>query len=357
MKLHFLNKKQVTVIGIMSGTSLDGLDFATCRFSFKNKKWEFEILKSATFTYNRDWKKLLENAPELTSAELLKLNQSFGKFIGEKVNEFKQDFPVNIDLISSHGHTVFHQPEIGLTYQIGDGAQIAQITGITTISDFRSTDVALGGQGAPLVPVGDKYLFKEFDYCLNLGGFSNISYDEKGKRIAFDICPVNIVLNYLAEKKGSLFDKDGILGSKGNINIKLLEQLNKLPYYAANPPKSLGREWVEKSFLPVLLSNKLNQDDIFRTVYEHIAFQIGKTLKINGRALLSGGGTHNSFLLERLKKYTEADLVIPDFQIINYKEAIIFAFLGLLKVSGEINCISSVTGASRDSSCGVVHFT
>ena len=343
------------VIGIMSGTSLDGLDIAYCTFSF-NKTWNFQIIESTTISYSDQWKEMLSHAPNLSGIELLKLHKEYGQFIGQCVNDFLQNKDLKVDLIASHGHTVFHQPENKITLQIGDGAEIASQTGITTISDFRSLDVALGGQGAPLVPIGDELLFPEFDYCLNLGGFANISFKSQNKRIAFDIGPANIILNYLTQKMGHTYDQNGNLGKMGRLNTQLLSALDTLEYYKKPFPKSLGKEWLDQEFIPILNQFHIPINDQLTTVYHHIANQITKVIKSDdSKLLITGGGAYNTFLIDLIKEKTEATVVIPDKEIIEFKEALIFAFLGVLRFHKQVNCLSSVTGASKDCSGGVIH--
>ncbi|MFW5831896.1 MAG: anhydro-N-acetylmuramic acid kinase, partial [Prolixibacteraceae bacterium] len=223
-----------------------------------------------------------------------------------------------------------------------------------TIADFRTGDVALGGQGAPLVPVGDRLLFSQYESCLNLGGFANISFEKEGKRVAFDICPANFILNDLARKLGKSFDESGELGRQGTIDNQLLEKLNRLDFYTQTPPKSLGKEWMDSHFFPIIEESNLSVQDKLRTAYEHIAIQIAKTAPAEGKMLVTGGGAFNTFLLEKFKEYMKCEIIIPSSEIINYKEALVFAFLGLLRHLGEINCYASVTGASRDSSSGVI---
>ena len=259
------------------------------------------------------------------------------------------------DIISSHGHTIFHQPDKAFTFQLGSGATIASTTNITTISDFRTLDVALGGQGAPLVPIGDKLLFHEYDYCLNLGGFANISFDVNNLRIAFDICPVNLVLNDLASQKNRSFDKDGEIGASGKINPSLLNSLNSLDYYSQKWPKSLGREWVEKNIYSLFTDPVLSIEDRAATFYEHVAYQLSEVLGFSGRILLTGGGAKNKFLVKKLMEKTPCQIVKPENQLIDFKEALIFAFLGVLRFNGQINCLSSVTGADIDNIGGVIH--
>jgi len=343
-------------IGVMSGTSLDGLDIVLCEFSYKDK-WNFEILKSETITYSDEWKNKLLNAPVITGYDLSILNKEFGNFIGHSVNKFKQDINFNIDLIASHGHTVFHQPEKKLTLQIGDGHEIAVVTNILTISDFRSMDVALGGQGAPLVPIGDKLLFNNYDFYINLGGFANISFENIDQRLAYDICPANIILNYLANKLNHEYDKNGALGFLGKLDTKLLTELNKLEYYKKDYPKSLGKEWLIDEFIPVLDKSEISVKDKIRTVYEHIAIHISNALNIKKQStsIFTGGGVYNRFLINLIKQKTNSEIIIPEKEIIEFKEAVIFAFLGVLRFNKKINCLSSVTGAQKDSSGGIIH--
>ena len=339
---------------MMSGTSLDGMDLVAAEFWQDQNQWKFNIAGSQTIPYSKNWIQKLKTAPSLSSEDLLKLHSEYGNFIGREIIQFIRLVKFSPDLLSSHGHTIFHQPEKSFTFQLGNGGNIAATTNITTVSDFRTQDVAFGGQGAPLVPIGDKLLFSEFDYCLNLGGFSNISFEEEGKRIAFDICPVNIVLNYFAEKKGFAFDKNGELGRKGRVNNDLLNEINNIPFYSHKPPKSLGREWLEKEFISLLNQFQIDDTEKLRTIYEHVAQQISSVLKENSNVLITGGGAFNKFLIELLGNHSKAEIVIPSEQIINYKEALIFAFLGVLKFKGEINCLASVTGAKYDHSSGIV---
>lgn len=355
MSLEIGKRNSFRAIGVMSGTSLDGLDIAAVEFDFSDGKWSFNLVDAETIPYTSEWKNSLKTAPQLSGENLTELHSNYGKFTGEQVVNFFENKNFAPDLIASHGHTVFHKPEKSYTLQIGSGAAISAVCNTLTISDFRTGDVALGGQGAPLVPIGDKLLFSDYDYCLNLGGFSNISYESNGKRLAYDNCPVNFVLNYFAERKGLPFDKDGQLGKQGEINTELLHELNKLAYYQIKPPKSLGREWVENKFFPVLNKYDIRDSDKLRTVYEHISIQISKAVSGKGEILLTGGGAFNSFLTERIKAHTSCKIVIPSKEIIDFKEAIIFAFLGVLRLKNINNCLASVTGARKDS-CGGILF-
>jgi anhydro-N-acetylmuramic acid kinase len=347
------------IIGTMSGTSLDGLDIAYCTFEISNNQWSFKINSATTINYSANLKEKLATAPQMNGIGLMKLNNEFGNFIGKSVNEFILKNNINtteISCISSHGHTVFHQPEINITTQIGNGANISAITKLPVICDFRTTDIALGGQGAPLVPIGDKLLFSAYDYCINLGGIANISFEENSQRIAFDICPVNIVLNKLSTELGKPFDENGDIAQSGKIDTDLLNRLNNLSYYKEPHPKSLGIEWVEKKVFPIINSTQISTVNKLRTFVEHIAIQISNNIKSsNKKVLLSGGGTFNSFLVARIKSNTDNEIIIPSKQIIDFKEALIFAFLGILRLRKEVNCLKSVTGAKQNNIGGCIY--
>ncbi|PIF02013.1 MAG: anhydro-N-acetylmuramic acid kinase [Draconibacterium sp.] len=353
--MKLLSGDEIPVIGLMSGTSLDGLDLAACRFRNVKGKWEFELLQGKTVKYSNQWRQLLQNAANLSGEELIELHNNFAYFMAQEIRIFIDETGFTPELVASHGHTVFHQPEKRFTFQVGNGAIIAGETGITTVCDFRTADIALGGQGAPLVPIGDRLLFGNFEYCLNLGGFANISYEEKGKRIAFDICPANIVLNYFAEKQGLTYDVNGCLGDSGTIINDLLNQLNNIDFYRFNPPKSLGREWVESVFLPLADSADFDDQDKLRTVYEHIGQQIGKATRKGGAMLVTGGGAFNPLLMKCITEHSNSQIVIPEEKTVIFKEALLFAFLGVLRITGQNNCLASVTGAKTDHCSGIVY--
>ena len=245
------NPDSLLAIGLMSGTSMDGVDLAACAFEYKDGRWDFTLKKAVTIPYPDEWIKVMQSLPTVPSQEVFRIDAALGKYFGLLINDFITDLPEKPRLIGSHGHTLFHQPEAGFTTQVGSGAHIAAVTGIDTICDFRSKDVALGGHGAPLVPVGDHYLFPQYEACLNLGGFANISMLENGKRIAYDICPVNMPLNALAERTNNRYDHHGELARSGTILPELLEKLNRLDFYTKSGAKSLGREWYESNFLPL----------------------------------------------------------------------------------------------------------
>ncbi len=347
-----------SAIGLMSGTSLDGLDICACNFHCQNGTWSYEFIAGKTIAYSGLWKSKLSNAPTLPALELALLNNDFGKFLGIQTKKFMADYELIPDLIASHGHTVFHQPNKKLTLQIGSGAEISAETKLPVVCDFRSVDVALNGQGAPLVPAGEKFLFPAYPYLINLGGFANISFNQEEIRAAFDICPANIVLNDLAGKLNPPlpYDKDGISSEKGKIKKSLLHQLNALDYYQKPYPKSLGKEWVDQ-FISPLMAQEYSVEDKLRTFTEHIAISIAGILNKlpKGEVLITGGGAFNQFLITRTKSLTNQAIIIPNKEIVDYKEAIIFAFLGVLRVSHKPNALKAVTGADFDNIGGAVY--
>ena len=341
------------VIGLMSGTSLDGVDLAYCEFTYNNS-WKYKIVCAETIAYPFYWIENFEKLVNGTKAKAERASVEYGEYLGSIINDFKNKHDISADFIASHGHTIFHQPEKKYTLQIGDGKAISKIVKLPVIYDFRSLDVKLGGQGAPLVPIGDKFLFGNYTYCINFGGIANISYENKGSRIAYDICPVNMVLNHYSKKLGFEYDAEGHLASRGNLHKDLLNQLNKLDYYQQSPPKSIGREWVEQNIFPLIEKFDLDPIDVLRTFTEHITIQINNILQDLpvGKILITGGGAKNLYLIDQLQKTASSEIIIPDDTIIEYKESLIFAFLGLLRFRNEINCLSSVTGAVSNHSSG-----
>ncbi len=339
-------------IGLMSGTSVDGLDICAVQFEHNS----FSFLATDTYIYSKDLQKRLLLSHTLSAVELAQLHVDFGVFCGKSIKDFIGKHHIQANYVCSHGQTVFHTPKSGLTLQIGSGAHIAAESGITTICDFRTLDVAMGGQGAPLVPIGDELLFSEYNYCLNIGGFANVSTNTNKKRIAWDICPANIVLNSFAREYGKDYDLNGELGQKGIVDSSLLSQLNELEYYKQDAPKSLGREWIEENILPFFEKTKLSNLDKMATYYEHCAIQIGNALKGKGtKTLCTGGGIKNQYLVKRIAQYAESKLVIPEINLIDYKEALIFAYLGYLRVNTQANCLASVTGARKNVCGGAIY--
>ncbi len=353
-----MDNNTYNVVGTMSGTSLDGLDMVLAEFQPDGSLWNYAIKKSKTVPYPSVLKRRLSNIMHESALSFVKLDRDLGKFIGDEINLFLEDINEKPLFIASHGHTIFHQPKEGFTTQIGSGAVIAARTGFRTIADFRSLDVALGGEGAPLVPIGDELLFSSMDFCLNLGGFCNISFRRNGIRHAFDIAPCNMILNFLATEKNADFDKNGDWARKGEIDFTLLEKLNNLSFYhLGNVSKSLGKEWFDEIFLPIVAVYSISVEDKLRTAVEHIAEQIAIVVnrEKGEQMLITGGGAFNIFLVEEIQKKCFPQIILPDVETINYKEALIFAFLGLLRWRGEINVLHQVTGAIRNSSSGAIY--
>lgn len=349
----------------MSGTSLDGLDLALCKFNGTNAI-EWQMLHGITYPYDETWVEELSHAHHLEGLKLQVFHHYYGKYIGVCLSnylaspEVKSIIKEQLDagekelIISSHGHTVFHDPELGITFQAGHGADIMAITQIPVVSDFRVQDIALGGQGAPLVPIGDVLLFSEYAACLNLGGFANVSMEKEGKRIAWDICPLNIVLNQWARCLGDTMDRDGKYSRAGKMIFDQYSKWEGLDYYIKEAPKSLGREWVESVFLEGIYEEILLPADLMHTAVKHFAKEIAKNLPNEGKVLITGGGAFNNFLLECLKEQVTCELVIPKSDLIHFKEAIIFALLGYLRWNNTINIMSSVTGASQNHCSGQI---
>jgi anhydro-N-acetylmuramic acid kinase len=351
--------KQFKIIGLMSGTSLDGLDICYTSLTHEDQKgWNYKILFTETVSYSPEMFTALKNAITLSTLEHATLNIDFAKFSGKAINDFIENNNISkseIDCIASHGHTTHHRPELGFTLQIGCGQTIAMLTNLNVICDFRTKDVVYGGQGAPLVPIGDELLFDTtIDGFLNIGGISNISFKNNGKRYAFDVCPGNLPLNFLVQKLELAYDDDGKRARSGQINQVLLQKLSALDFYQNQGKVSLGLEWISTEIFP-LLDTSLPINDLLRTVVEHIAVQIGKVCndeKIN-KLLVTGGGALNGFLVERIKANTTTTVMIPDKETILFKEALIFAFLGALQLANIPNCLPLVTGARKAVVAGV----
>jgi len=352
-----MDKSFYSVLGVMSGTSLDGIDVAYIHFH-KKKSWTFSIAVAQTFPYSAEWKETLSTLHLSLKDKLYTENDRYTKLLGHTISTFIRSNQItNIDAVCSHGHTILHDPDNGKTLQIGNLTTLATQLNQIVVCDFRSQDVAMGGQGAPLVPIGDKQLFSEYDACLNLGGFANGSYSENGIMVAYDLCAVNTVLNFLAEKKGLSYDKDGQLAKNGKLITQFYSELEKLSFYKKSNPKSLGIEWVYATIFPLLKKyNEHSVEDLVYTYTLHISKEIGKSFKINQRVLVTGGCAKNIYLISLIKKYCKAILIIPDSNIIDFKEALIFGYLGVLRLRNEVNCLASVTGVSRDHSSGVVFY-
>lgn len=348
------------ILGVMSGSSLDGIDFALCQFNKLENKLTWKILKAETVEYTDEWVDKLKKMPTVSGRELALADFDLGYLFGSKIKQFLGDD--KIDFIASHGHTVFHEPENKMTYQIGNGSAIASESGFPVICDFRSMDIGLGGQGAPLAAIVDRDLFPEYEAMVNLGGISNISFTHNKKTIAYDISPCNQLLNFLAMKVGKEYDKDGQIASKGKINDELLDELLSFEYFNQNFPKSLDNNFIKNNFIPILEKSTLSIEDRMATSVELIAktladeFNKNTSSSINTpKALFAGGGTRNKFLMERIKSLTkDFKIVIPDETIIDYKEALLMAYIGYLRIDQKTNVLASVTGASKDTIGGAL---
>jgi len=349
----------------MSGSSLDGLDIAFVEFTHNAGEWSFEILAADCYSYDEEWKNRLQNATSLTALNYQRLHADYGHYIGAAVNRFVEENNLHykVGLVASHGHTTFHEPQNRLTAQLGDGAAIAAETGLPVVSDLRALDVAFGGQGAPIVPIGEKLLLRDYDMYLNLGGIANISFNDEKNYIAFDVCPANRVLNIFAAKEGKEYDANGAMAANGKVHEDALQKLNELSYYKHPYPKSLANNFGTDEVYPLLASFNLSSADALRTYVEHIVQQVKPAIGNrqseigNQKLLVTGGGALNSFLLKRLSEELKAlniDVIIPDEKLVQYKEALIMAFMGVLRWRQEYNVLSSVTGAARDSIGGAV---
>ncbi len=349
----------------MSGSSLDGLDIVYAHIYEVRGKWNYEIVASDCVTYDEDWLKDLTHATDRNVTDYLRLNTAYGRYIGEQVNQFieRNSLHHQVHFIASHGHTVFHEPQNGTSTQIGDGATIAAITGVPVISDLRSLDVALGGQGAPIVPIGDKLMFSEYDYWLNIGGIANITVLKNDTPIAFDICPANQILNTLAGNEGKLMDENGDIARQGNILSTVFSRLNNIAYYEQPAPKSLSNEAARDMVFPILLESSHKNSDMLNTITLHIAEQVAKAIsqypsaKPEPKLLVTGGGAFNTFLIEKIQEALAPQHVsveVPDDTVVKFKEALVMALIGVLRWREETNVLSSVTGASRDSVSGAI---
>ncbi|MBQ2187980.1 MAG: anhydro-N-acetylmuramic acid kinase [Bacteroidales bacterium] len=353
--------KKTNIIGLMSGSSLDGIDLVDVDF-WNDGKWHFEIVAKDNYDYDDEWRNALSDA-FLVGAQhataLQSLDIRYGTLLGQVTKQFIDKYNLHPEIVASHGHTIFHRPQEHYTLQIGDGQALADACGVMVINDFRTEDVLKGGQGAPLVPIGDKLLFADYPLCLNIGGIANVSYDVDGQRIAYDICIANQALNYLANRISLPYDKDGMSARSGHIDNQLLTTLNSHPFYTQKHPKSLGREFFEDNIKP-LLEKRDDITDMMATLVEHIAIQIGESVETMCTSslpmLITGGGAKNKYLVERIQANTKHQVFIPADDIIDYKEALVFAFLGLLRNRNEINVLKSVTGAESDSCSGKIWY-
>lgn len=344
------------VIGLMSGSSLDGLDICFVEFEESNHQWSFDIKAVKCYSYEEDLQHELRTIGDGSAFQLAEMHTKFSRMMAEYVSKFMEEFPASkkASLIVSHGQTIFHQPEKYFTTQIGCGATLSALTNKTVVCDLRTYDVALGGQGAPLVPFGEKHLFHNYQSFLNIGGICNFSIHLENQVEAYDVCPGNTLLNLLAMQVDKNFDEDGDIARKGQVNQDLLEQLSAIDYYQKSLPKSLGTEHIMNDWWGIIQNSKLSTADTMSTVVEHIAIELGKVLT-NTSVLVTGGGALNSYLIERIKANTNSQIILPSRQMIEYKEALIIAFVGLNRYLGRNNFYSSVTGAHRDNMGGAIY--
>ena len=350
-----METKKYSVIGIMSGTSCDGLDITYCDFWKKKNNWFYKLKYCEDIEYEMGLKKKLIKCYKMSGLDLKKLDIELGNFITEKINEFIIKYRIEPDLISTHGHTVFHDIEEKISHQIGNPFILYERIKIPVIFNFREIDVISGGQGAPLVPFGDIELFNEYDYCVNIGGILNITENNRDNLIAYDVCPANIILNYYSRKIGFDYDKDGKVSNTGNIDSNILNKLNKVRYYKNKGPKSLDIQKIEKLYFPIL--KKYAPKNILRTFVDHIGYQLNKSIKKNkSKILLTGGGAFNKTLLKSIEKHNHHNhrYILPDKNLVIFKESIIFGFLGLMRFLNDKNIVRSVTGAKQSSSSGII---
>lgn len=355
-------QKQTTykAIGVMSGSSLDGLDIVYAQFKKINEKWSFKILSEALYPLEK-FEEQLHSARKLPLEKLNALDISFGKFIGNCIQDFRiKNHLKVIDIIASHGHTVYHFPEKGITKQIGCKQAIFEQTNIPCLNNLRQKDIDFGGNGAPIVPIGDWHLFSEYKYCLNIGGIANISIKTANKILAFDICTANQVLNYLASSKNKKYDKGGQMAKQGKLNQNLLKALNSIPFYLQKLPKSLDNAFRLES-IAILNQYAISIEDKLYTYCHHIAYQITECLSIESKTetmLVTGGGAFNHFLCTIIANYLKPlniNIKIPNKQLVENKEAMVMAFMGVLFLRKEVNCLASATGAKQDSICGEIY--
>jgi anhydro-N-acetylmuramic acid kinase len=358
--------KTYKALGLMSGSSLDGLDLAFCEFSINNDQLDWNFLIGETLPFSEMWQARLAHLPVQNAQVYAKSHIYLGYYFGELCNTFLKKHKVQPDFIASHGHTIFHDPERRYSAQIGDGAAIAATTGIQTIDNFRTQDIALNGQGAPIAPIADRYLLKGYDFYLNLGGIVNISCNANNQFIAFDISGANQVLNRLANELGLPYDAGGQVAASGKLIQDLFAKSNDLEYLNTTYPKSLSNQWVQESLVPMFVDHEGSIPDKLCSMVHHIGFQIQQSIhqivkkeKLSQNAfnmIATGGGAHNSFLMKIISDYNpNINIEIPDRNIIEFKEAIMIALMGVLRLEGIPNTIHTVTGAARDTISGAIH--
>lgn len=380
--VKIINKKNKLIIGVSSGTSADAIDSILVKIKGNGKNTIFKIIDYYEKPIPENIRKeIFLNSYNKTSSveKITKLNFLLGAIFSDAVIHLLKRNKLHssqIDLIGSHGQTIQHLPEkkdyLGYkfksTLQIGDPSVIANLTGITTVGDFRISDCSADGDGAPLIPYLDYILFTDNNYnrvLLNIGGISNITFLQKNTSkenvIAFDCGPGNMLIDGLTNKLfNKKFDKNGVIASKGKINNKLFEYLKRDNFYRLLPPKSTGREHYGEKFQSKILSKFKNRNhfDIIRTVTEFTAYAVWFNYKNfilpnskTDELIVSGGGANNILLMKLLKKYFRG---VKAFKM-SYKgitqknkEALLFAILANECISGIPANMKQVTGSTKD---------
>ena len=340
----------------MSGSSLDGVDL--CLISFKkDQSWDFKVIKYVQLSLSEELRKRLKNSENLNAREIHELDIDYGFWLGNQIKTFLAN-DSGVKVIGIHGHTVFHDPKKNLSIQIGNGEVISHVTGLPTVDTFRIKDILHGGQGAPLVPIGDCLLFPDFQAWVNLGGIANITVKKEKGIMAWDIAPCNQVLNFLAGKLGHEYDKNGTIAASGHLLDEWLNELEKPAFFHQTPPKSLDNQWVKQHLITDLPTNT---PDALHTYCFFLSKQIHQAVKRfsspSTKILFTGGGANNLFLIDQIKKQLSPSfqVIVPDKIIIDYKEAIIFGFLGLLRFLNQRNVLGEATGSNSDTISGVLH--
>lgn len=358
--------RTLKILGLMSGSSLDGLDLATVEYEIDGDSIrDWKVLYAASYEYPEKWQSKLESAPAASGYKLASLHAETGNFFGDLCLRFIEESGITPDYIASHGHTVMHAPKLSFTLQIGDASHIAVRAGVPTISDFRTADIAAGGQGAPLAPIVEQYLYKGYGMYLNLGGIANISAHGDSGILAWDVCPCNQLLNFSAGRKDLPYDQDGLLARTGSVDQALLGEFRKIIPLPHSNPYSLDNTFILTKFISLLKASFLSVEDQLCTSVEYISDCITKQAKqarnllgTQPTMLITGGSAHNTFLIERLKarlSQHSIEAVVPDDATIDFKEAILMSLCGLLRILQKPNALASVTGASRDTVNGGVY--
>lgn len=350
------------VIATMSGSSLDGLDIAYAHIQLDPEP-AFRIVAADTFAYTDAELQVLRTVSRTGTHADDQTDQWFGAVSAAYISAFLRQlgYPP-VDLVASHGHTTLHKPSLGISQQIGDPQVMANALRLPVIARFRQADVDAGGQGAPLVPLCDQLFFSEYDACLNIGGIANISFETPQGRVGFDICGANQILNFFAEQAGWPYDAEGEMAAAGEMDPALFDQLNAVPFLAAPYPKSLDNHFVHRAFIEPLQRAPLMLNDKLATAAHHIAYQIARVIEqqpgrralADYRLLVTGGGAFNRHLIRLIRDHARIQVQLPDTIIIQYKEALAMALMGVLRFQNRSNFLPSVTGASAAVSGGVI---